>query len=231
MGDFSAIAMNDKENEQKPEWPREVCITQTLDAIAAELGDDYDEDDDNGLVAAAMMESTDSIEIESWEDFIRQMNARFKGYELVDKVDREDYQPYLESKQRGITEDVYQASRKTSSAGTISAIELKHGKSYNCSIDGDLGQEDCSFVQLAIDPASNRRFVLLGARHLFADNMSFVHKLLNMSFKELDTEDFDGDPDRVRGLQVWEFLLDENGLLKAKCYDCYLDDFSETDLI
>jgi len=94
------MGKKNQENEQKPEWPREVLITQTLDSIAAELGDDYDEDDDNGLIAAAMMESTDSIEIESWEDFIRQMNEGYKGYELVDKADMEAYQAYLESKQR-----------------------------------------------------------------------------------------------------------------------------------
>ena len=41
-----------------------------------------------------------TIEIESWEDFIRQMNEGYKGYELVDKADMEAYQAYLESKQR-----------------------------------------------------------------------------------------------------------------------------------
>lgn len=86
--------MNDKEDEKKPEWPREVCITQTLDAIAAELGDDYDEDDDNGLVATALMDSTHTIEIESWGEIP-------KGYELVSQDDKEAYQAYLDSKQRG----------------------------------------------------------------------------------------------------------------------------------
>ena len=86
--------MNDKKNEQKPEWPREVLITQTLDAIAAELGDDYDEDDDNGLIAAARMESTEAIEIESWEEIP-------KGYELVSQDDKEAYVAHLESKQQG----------------------------------------------------------------------------------------------------------------------------------
>ena len=86
--------MNAKENERKPEWPREVCITQILDAIAAELGDHYDEDDDNGLIATARMDSTYTMEIESWEQIP-------KDYELVDKVDREAYLAYLESKGRG----------------------------------------------------------------------------------------------------------------------------------
>jgi len=93
--------MKDKENERKSEWPRVVCITQSIDSIAAELGDDYDEDDDSGLITAARMESTDSIEIESWEDFIRQINEGFKGYELVNEVDKEDFQAHLESNKRG----------------------------------------------------------------------------------------------------------------------------------
>jgi len=92
--------MNDKKNEEKREWPREVLITQSLASIAAELGDDYDEDDDNGLILTARMESTESIDIESWEDFIHQINGRFKGYELVDKLDKDDYDVYLQSKQR-----------------------------------------------------------------------------------------------------------------------------------
>lgn len=86
--------MNDEENEQKPEWPREVLITQTLDAIAAKLGDDYSEDDDNGLVADAIMTSTRSIEIESWEKIP-------DGHELVDEDDKAAYEVYRESKQRG----------------------------------------------------------------------------------------------------------------------------------
>jgi hypothetical protein len=216
--------MNDNENELKPDWPREVLITQTLDAIAAELGDDYDEDDDNGLIATAMMESTHSIEIESWEEIP-------KGYELVDEVDKEAYQAYLESKQRESAEGIHHAGHKPSSAGTIKAIELKHGRLYDCTIDGDLGPEDCSFVQLAIDVTSHRRFMLLGPKHLFSKNLGFVRKLIKMSFNELDSEDFDGDPDGIPGLQVWEFVLDDNGLLQAKSYDCYLDGFTETDVI
>jgi len=85
--------MNDEENAQNPEWPREVFIKKTLDAIAVELGDDYDEDDDNGLVADAIMTSATMIEIESWE-------AIPKGYELVDKYDQAEYDAYCESKQR-----------------------------------------------------------------------------------------------------------------------------------
>jgi hypothetical protein len=40
------------------------------------------------------MDSTYTTEIESWEQIP-------KGYELVDKVDREAYLAYLESKGRG----------------------------------------------------------------------------------------------------------------------------------
>ena len=63
--------MNDEENAQNPEWPREVFIKKTLDAIAVELGDDYDEDDDNGLIATARMDSTYTMEIESWEQILK----------------------------------------------------------------------------------------------------------------------------------------------------------------
>jgi hypothetical protein len=224
MENDTHIGMNDKDSEQKPEWPREVLIKQTLEFIAAELGDDYDEDEDNGLVATAVMDSTKSIEIESWEEIP-------KGCELVSQDDKEACQAYLDSKQQESTEGNYHASQRPSSVGTIRATELKHGKSYDCTIDGDLGPEDCSFVQLAIDVTSNRRFMLLGARHLFSQNVGFVHKLIGMSLNELDTEDFDGSPDRVMGLQVWEFLLDDNGSLKAKSQECYLDGFTETDVI
>jgi len=71
-----------------------VLIRQTLDAIAAELGDDYDEDDDNGLVADAIMTSAHLIEIESWEEIP-------DGYELAYEEDKQVYQAYLESKERG----------------------------------------------------------------------------------------------------------------------------------
>ena len=96
---------------------------------------------------------------------------------------------------------------------------------------GIIGPEDCRFVQLAIDATSNRRFMLLGAKHLLAGNLGYVRKLINMSFNELDAEDFDGDLDGISGLQIWEFILEENSLLKAKAYDCYLDGFTETDEI
>src|SRR5205814_2368494 len=115
----------------------------------------------NGLIATARMESTEIIEIESWEEIPN-------GYELVDGVDKEAFEAYLESKQRGSTEGIHHASPGPSPTGTVSAIELKHGRSYDCTIDGEHGPEDCSFVQLAIDPKSNRRFMLLGAADLFS---------------------------------------------------------------
>ena len=94
MGNNPNIGKSDKKNEQKPEWPREVFIRKTHDAIAAELGDDYDEDDDNGLVADAIMTSARVIAIESWEEIP-------DGYELADEEDRNAREAYLESKQRG----------------------------------------------------------------------------------------------------------------------------------
>jgi len=86
--------MSREEIVQRPEWPREVLIRKTLDAIAAELGDDYNEDDDNGLVADAIMTSSQVIEIESWEEIP-------DGFEIVHEKDREACQVHLESKQRG----------------------------------------------------------------------------------------------------------------------------------
>lgn len=224
MNNDTDTGMNENENEQKPEWPREVCIRQTLDDIAAELGDDYDEDDENGLVATAIIDSMSTIAIESWEDIP-------DGYELFNKEDEADYQAYLESKHRDSTEDIPHANQAPSPVGTIKASELQHGKFYDCTIDGDLGPEDCSFVQLAIDAKSNRRFVLLGARHLLASNLGYIHKLINMSFNELKGEDSDGSPDAVMGLEISKFILAEDGLLKSASYDCYLDGFSETDVI
>ena len=79
--------MKENENEQKPEWPRDVLLRKTLDAIAAELGDDYDEDDDSGLVKTAIIDSTRTIEIESWEQIP-------DGYELVHEEDRRDCEAY-----------------------------------------------------------------------------------------------------------------------------------------
>ena len=111
----------------------------------------------------------------------------------------------------------------------MTAIELEHGKSYDCTIDSDSGLENCSLVQLAIDSASNHRFVLLGARYLFTKHSDYVHKLINMSFKELITEDFLGDPDRIMGLQVKKFILNTNGALESKIDDCFLYDFVEID--
>jgi hypothetical protein len=215
--------MHNSKDEKKPTWPREVIISQTLDAIAAELGDDYDEDDDNGLVATARMDSTHTIEIASWEEIP-------KGYEPVGQDDKEALEAHLDSKDE-TSEGVAHANQKLSSAGTVKAIDLKHGKSYDCTIDGDLGPEHCSFVQLAIDAKSKRRFILLGARHLFSKHLSLVRKLAGMSFNQLIAEDFNGDPDRVRELHVWEFLLDDNGCLEAQSAECYLHGFTETDIL
>ena len=103
--------MNENENNEKPEWPREVCIRQTLDSIAAELGDDYDEDDNNGLVATAIVDSMSTVEIESWEEIP-------DGYELFHREDQEDYQAYLES----IRRESGQLSNVI--ASMVSAVEL-----------------------------------------------------------------------------------------------------------
>jgi len=84
--------MNEKKNEQKPEWPREVWIRQTYKAIAAELGDAYNEDDDDAVLFA-MGESWAPKEINSWEEL-----KIPDGWELKDQDDKDDYDAYLESK-------------------------------------------------------------------------------------------------------------------------------------
>lgn len=112
----------------------------------------------------------------------------------------------------------------------LKANELRHGKVYNCKMDGDLGEQDCTFVQLAIDANSNRRFALVGAKHLLAKNPNYIRKFVGMTLDELASEEFDGDPAQITGLQVWEFSLNPSGVLEGKAYDCLLHSFTEIDL-
>lgn len=216
--------MNGKENEPKPEWPREVCIQQTLDAIATELGDDYDEDDDNGLVVTALIDSMETITIESWEEIPA-------GYELHDQKDMEDYQAYLESKQHkesGVTSPV---SQTPSPSGAISATDLQPGRFYDCIIDGEHGPEKFNFAQLAIDPKSRRRYILVDGSKKLLKDPDLVRKLIKMTFQEIDSADFDGDPSFKFRHSVWPCILDDQGSLKVESYDWYLDGFIETDII
>jgi hypothetical protein len=211
-------------NEKKPEWPREVCINQTLDAIAAELGDDYDEDDDNGLVATALLDSMDTIEIESWEEIPA-------GYELHDPKDREEFQVYLESKQHLEKGAPFPISQASSTSGTISAIDLKHGGYYDCIIDGEHGSDKFNFIQLAIDPKSKRRYILVDGSKKLLKDQDLVRELIKMTFQEIDSADFDGDPSFKFRHSVWPCILDDNGSLKVESYDWYLYGFIDADII
>lgn len=222
MKNDADIGINDNEDKQKPAWPREVCIRQTLDSIAAELGDDYDEDDNNGMVAAAIIDSMSTIEIESWDEIP-------DGYELYNDQDREARLAYLDSKQHEDTEVIHHASQKPSSDGIIEAIDLQHGKFYDCTIDTDHGSKETdSFVQLAIDAKTNRRWMLFGKKSLLEKHTDLVRKLINMSFDDLVAEDYEGSPDSVRGLQLQEFILDAGGALHDKSDDCYLSHFKSS---
>jgi len=210
-------------NEQKPEWPREVCIKQTLEAIAIELGDEYDEDDDNGLVAAALIDSMTTIEIESWEQIP-------DGYELHDLKDQEDFQAYLEFKQHKhdqksvVTPHVSQSSPLV---GTIKAIDLQLGRCYDCIIDGEYGSEKFNFTQLAIDPKSKRRYILVDGFKKRISDPDLVRELIKMTFQEINSADFDGDPSFKFRRSVWSCILDDQWLLKIESYDWYLDEFIE----
>jgi hypothetical protein len=126
------------------------------------------------------------------------------------------------------------ASETASADGKMRAIELQQGKLYDCILDSDCGREDCSVVQLAIDATTNRRFMLLGARYLYAQYPDRVHTLINMTFADLDPEVTDataGGPDKERYGAIFEFILDESGVLHDKSEDGYLSDFKETDVI
>ncbi len=178
------MEINKQDREQKPEWPREVCIRQTLDAIALELGDDYDEDDDNGLVATAIIDSMSTIEINSRGEIPA-------GYELFDRGDQEDYNMYLESKQhleKGVT---FPVSQTSSTSGTIGSIDLKHGGYYDCIIDGEHGSDEFNFIQLAIDPKSKRRYILVDGSKKRLKDKDLVRELIKMTFQEIDSADFD----------------------------------------
>ncbi len=109
------------------------------------------------------------------------------------------------------------------------ANELKHGKVYDCTMDGNLGVEKTSIVPLATDAQTNQRFIIIGAKKLQDANPDFFRRLIAMSFHEIVDEDLDGGPDRHWSAFVWKFTLDEHGFLYYEDYDCYLDDFVEED--
>ena len=210
--------------EQKPEWPREVCIERKLDAIAAELGDDYDEDDDNGLVATAIMNSMQTIEIMSWEEIP-------SGYNLHDPKDREDYQAYLEFKQQHLEKSApTRITMPHSKGNTIRAIDLQPGRYYNCIIDGEYGPEKFNFTQLAIDPKSKRRYILVDGSRKILEDPDLVRELIGMTFQEIYSADFEGDPNFKFRPYPWRCILDGQDSLKVEAYEWYLDGFTETEV-
>ena len=111
----------------------------------------------------------------------------------------------------------------------MNANELKHGKLYDCTMDGDDGIKKTSIVPLAADAKTNQRYIIIDAKSLQKANPDFLRRLLAMSFHEIVDEDIDGGPDRQWRSFVWRFTLDEHGSLYYEHYDCYLTDFAETD--
>ncbi|HVF70033.1 MAG TPA: hypothetical protein VM940_00310 [Chthoniobacterales bacterium] len=84
------------DDEQQSEWPKDVLIRQTLDAAAADLDEDYDQESDGGdTLMNEVGESMDVQEIHSWADL--DLPA---GYEIIDEDQAAGYRVYLESRRR-----------------------------------------------------------------------------------------------------------------------------------
>ena len=113
----------------------------------------------------------------------------------------------------------------------MNAIDLQQGKLYGCTIDGRKhGPEYLTVVQLAIDAKTNRRFLLLDARNLYAINPDRVHELIKMSFDDLDNTDF-AEYGTNWAPMIRSFILDEDNALQDEYGDSYLDDFTETGVV
>lgn len=85
--------MRNDDDEQQSEWPKDILIRQTLDAAAADLDEDYEQESDGGdTLMNEVGESMDSVEIHSWADFDLP-----PGYEIVDEDQAAEYRAYLES--------------------------------------------------------------------------------------------------------------------------------------
>ena len=131
---------------------------------------------------------------------------------------------------RRFTGGIHQTSRTPTSDGPIRAIELQHGKLYDCKVDSEYGgKENENIVQLAIDATTNRRFVLFGARHIYQKDPEFVHKLIDLEFYFLSNE---GYVNSGWNTSIREMFLDANGvMLEDESKDCCLYDFQETAVI
>lgn len=75
-------------------WPREILIGPTAESVIANMGDDYNEEDDDA-VGVEMGMQMEAIEICSWDE----LNLP-EGYKIIDDDDREEYDRYLESKNK-----------------------------------------------------------------------------------------------------------------------------------
>ena len=114
--------------------------------------------------------------------------------------------------------------------GTIDAIDLQHGKLYECIIESyGAGKKTCDFVQLAIDPTTNRRFVLFGAKRAYEEDPEWVRQLIKTDFHLLWLEEWS----RPKGpIPNSDFLLDQDGIvLHDEAEECWLHGFRETDVI
>lgn len=132
---------------------------------------------------------------------------------------------------RRYTKGIHLARQTHSSGDIIMPIALQHGKLYDCKLDGDLGTAVESVVQLAIDATTNRRFFLLEGRQIYLANPKFVHKLIDLSFNDLDTTNIAEEYDSRWASAIYEFILDEDGMHQGNSNDIFLYDFIETDVI
>ena len=112
----------------------------------------------------------------------------------------------------------------------MTANELEQGKAYDCRRDGDNSLEKTTIIPVALDPQTNQRFVIIGARELLRSNPFFLRSLLRMSFCEIVNEDLEGGPHREWSSHVWKFSIGEHGSLYYEDFDCYLEDFAPTTL-
>ena len=112
----------------------------------------------------------------------------------------------------------------------MKANELKHGKAYDCTMDGDRGIEKTCIVPLATDTSTNRRYIINNAKKLKKANPDFFRRLLPMSFDEIVGEDLDGGDDRRWSSYVLRLTINEQGTLYDEDCDLYLCYFVETDI-
>ena len=128
---------------------------------------------------------------------------------------------------------------RANQSGIMMAINLQNGILYDCTVESYDNRanawsdaEDHSVVQLAIDVTTTRRVLLENARNLYTQDPDRVHKLINMSFYELDTTDFNSSPDYSDwSAMIRSCIIMADGTLKDEYSDTYLEFFTATDVI